>query len=137
MYYLIYHQAIVLTVFTSNDSCNTSLLYENITIVIIHLWIQPYKLAFLNAMDGIILLFMVLVVMAPLLPSAVTAATLVFIVFPLAFICLNGTVKIISWRLHKRKPHHQYVAINKDENNDDDDSNGNIVDRRYGAVINC
>ena len=69
-------------------------------------------------MDSIILLFMVLVVMAPLLPSAVSAATLVFIVFPLAFIFLNSTVKIISWRLHKRKPHHQYVAIIKDKNDE-------------------
>ena len=133
-YYLICRQAIVLTVYTSNDSYNTSLLYVNIVIVTIHLWIQPYKNIFLNAMDSLFLLFMVLLVVAPLLPSAATAATLVFIVFPLAFVCFNGIVKMVSWCLHKRKPHHQYVAINKHEINDDDDDE-NIVNRRYGVAI--
>jgi len=135
-YYLICRQAIVATAFTSNDSYNTALLYVNIAIVIIHIWIQPYKFAFLNAIDSLILLFMVLVVMAPLLPSAVIAVTLVFIVFPLAFVCLIGTVKVISWRL---KPRHQYVTINEDEINDDDvDNDGSIVNGRYGVFIaNC
>ena len=85
-------------------------------------------------MDSLFLLFMVLLVVALLLPSAVTATTLVFIVFPLAFVCFNGIMKMVSWCLHKRKPYHQYVAISKDKINDDDDD-GNIVNRRYGIVI--
>ena len=86
-------------------------------------------------MDSVILLFMVLVVVAPLLPSSVTTVTLVFILFPLVFICLYGIVKMIYWKLQKRRPYHQYVAINKRCNDSDGESDKRrAVNRRYGTV---
>ena len=122
-YYLICRQAIVLTVYTSNNSYNTTLLYVNIAILVIHLWIQPYKTLFLNTMDSVILLFMVLVVVAPLLPGSVTAVTLVFILFPPVFICIYGSMKMIYWKLTKRQPHSPYVSSNGDD--------GRVANRRY------
>ena len=80
-------------------------------------------------MDSLILLFMVLVVVAPLLPSSVTAVTLVFILFPLVFICLYGIVKMIYWKLTKRQPHSPYMSSNGDD--------GRVVNRirRYGILV--
>ena len=61
-YYLICHQAIILTVYSLNSSYYNTAFYLQavcIIIAIIHVLIQPYQSGLLNALDGAVLLLMI------------------------------------------------------------------------------
>ena len=56
-----------------------------VIIAIIHVWIQPYQNEYLNALDGVMLLFMVLEVSInafPLLQYATTEISLLIVMLP-------------------------------------------------------
>ena len=86
-YYLICRLVIIIIVFICGSNYYTmsySLQTACIIIVIIHIWIQPYKDSFLNALDGVILLTLTLVVSINSfsLSSATSGIISALVVFP-------------------------------------------------------
>ena len=90
-YYLVCRQVIITLVYVSNF--NNALYYLQMTciiIVLIHTWIQPYRNEKLNALDGVILLIMVLVVNLNLFTfstSSIIAIITIVIATPLLLSC--------------------------------------------------
>ena len=100
-YYLVCRLIIIATVYVSNF--NDGLFYLQtacIIIVTIHVWVKPYKNEILNALDGITLLIMILVVN---LNSFVfskyltTALVVMLVIFPLLLSCRIYGKKVLSF----------------------------------------
>jgi len=84
----------------------------------IHIWVQPYEDEILNALDGLILLVMVLVVSVnifPFLHKIATEISLVLVTLPLFLLCAVNIWKfrIIQSCVTKRK-HDDYDLIDDD-----------------------
>ena len=119
-YYLICRQIILLIVFIGNSNYNRTLFFLLITCIVIaavHLWIQPYKSASLNILDGLILLIMVVSISINIfsfLQPAATELVLVLVVFPLFAICIFVIRQVMKTKLCGGR---QNVALN--DNNED------------------
>ena len=103
-YYFICRLIIIAVAFANN-----ALYYlqtASIIIVMIHLWIQPYKSdTILNMLDGIILLTMVLIINLgsyTFITSTTTTLVIVFVIFP---ICLSLVIFFYFLFLSKRINH--------------------------------
>ena len=92
-YYLICRQVIMLIVFVGNTNYYNMLFYLQtacMIIAMIHIWILPYQDDSLNALDGLILLIMVMVVninIFPFLQNMTTELSIILISLPLIFLC--------------------------------------------------
>jgi len=92
-YYLICRQVIMLIVFVGNNNYYNMLFYLQtacVVIAMVHIWVLPYKDDTLNALDGLILLIMVLVVNIntfPFLEKFTTEISIVLVLLPLLLIC--------------------------------------------------
>jgi len=136
-YYLMCRLAIILIVFIGDTNYYNMLYYLQtacVVIAMIHIWIQPYKNDFLNALDGVILLTLVLVVNVntfTFLSSATPEIISILVVFPLLLFCITGIkTLIIYWRLKRRRPDYDYDQLQgyEDDQNDEMERNG---DMRY------
>ena len=102
-YYLICRQVIILIVYVGNTNYYNMLFYLQtacIIIAMVHTWIQPYKDEFLNVLDGIFLLILVLVVslntFSASLSSAVEGLAIVLVLLPLLVYLFVAACKLIS-----------------------------------------
>ena len=95
-----------------------------IVIVMIHIWIQPYKSHTLNMLDGIILLTMILTINLgsyTFIRSTTTLLVIALVIFPLglsfiSFAFFSSTKFFANWKNHKRCTEHdvmlRYVCYN-------------------------
>ena len=106
-YYLVCRQVIIAIVYVSK-----SLYYLQtacVIIVMIHVWIKPYKSKTLNVLDGIILLTMILVVNLNSFvfsrPS-ITTIVVIIVIFPLilsSLICIRNFVSSMKYTWNHKK----------------------------------
>ena len=102
-YYLICRLAIILIVFIGDSNYYNMLFYLQTACVVfamIHIWVQPYKDEFLNALDGVILQTLVLIVNInsfTFLSSATPEIISILVVFPLLLYCITGIKKLIVY----------------------------------------
>ena len=100
-YYLVCRLIVIAIVYVSNF--NNGLYYLQtacIIIVTIHVWVKPYKNEILNALDGITLLIMILVVNFNLFvfsKSLTTAFVVILVIFPLLLSCRIHGKNILSF----------------------------------------
>ena len=119
-YYLICRQVIFLIVYSFNTDYYNMLFYLQtacIVIAIIHIWIQPYQKEFLNALDGVMLLLIVLEVNIntfPFLKNVTIEIVVIIVVLPLILFSTVAIKKLSRFCLRK---HHNYVS--RSINNDD------------------
>ena len=91
-YFLLCRVVIMATVFVGNKNYYNMLFYLQsacMLIAMVHIWIQPYRHESLNALDGIILLALVLVVNIntfPFLHNVVTEISVVLVTLPLLLV---------------------------------------------------
>ncbi|XP_065889760.1 uncharacterized protein [Dysidea avara] len=120
-YYLICRQVIMLIVFVGNSNYYSMLYYLQTAcmfIAMIHIWIQPYQDESLNALDGLSLLIMVLIVNVNIfsfLQNSATEISLVLVILPLFLFCITKIRKII-WSFIKKERLCEYGQMeNPDE----------------------
>ena len=116
-YYLICRQVLFLIVYIFNSNYYNMLFYLQtacVVIAVIHMWFQPYQNKLLNALDGVMLLVMVLVVNIntfTFLHDATTEISLILVVLPLLLFCAVAVKKIIvicfekKYRMESRRSH--------------------------------
>ena len=112
--------------YVGNEDYSQKLYYLQTTcviIVMIHVWVQPYKKKILNALDGVILLIIVLVVNMNMytfsfLSSVSSWLSVVLIILPLLLLCLIGIKKCVSHCYNKKRV--MVKLINPVDLNDDD-----------------
>ena len=115
-YYLICRQVIFLIVYIFNSNYSNMLFYLQtacVIIAIVHIWIQPYQNEFLNALDGVILLFIVLEVNIntfTFLKDTTTEISLIIVLFPL-ILCSMVVVKKIFYFCLMKWRHRHYDPI--------------------------
>ena len=114
-YYLICRQVIILIVYVGNSNYDNMLFYLQtacIIIAMIHFWFQPYRNRFLNVLDGIFLLTLVLVVslnaFSVTLSSAVEGLAIVLVLSPLLLYLFIAVFKLIGRNIIKEKLFHKY-----------------------------
>ena len=125
-YYLICRQVIILIVYVGNGNYYYMLYGLQTACVIIamvHGWVQPYKNNFLNGLDEVILLILVLVVNLNLFSLSSFVPTnylsIVLVILPLLLICFVAIKKLISHFFNKKKGvFHLYnpVETHEDDN---------------------
>ena len=133
-YYLICRQVIFLIVYIFNSNYSNMLFYLQtacIIIAVIHMWFQPYHNELLNALDGVMLLVMVLVVNIntfTFLQDATTEMSVILVVLPLLLFCMAAVKKMIhdcfvkKFRVRRRRSHaRQYKQIDIADDDDDDE----------------
>ena len=129
-YYLICRQVIFLIVYIFNNNYSNMLFYLQtacVIIAIVHIWIQPYQNEFLNALDGVMLLLIVLVVNIntfPFLKNATTEITLMIVMLPLILVSMMIMKSVFHLCLIKWQ-HRHYDPIN-DSVDDERPSDVNI-----------
>ena len=150
-YYLICRQVIFLIVYIFNNNYSNMLFYLQtacVVIVVIHMWFQPYQNELLNALDGVMLLVMVLVVNIntfTFLYDATTEISVILVILPLLLFFMVAIVNIIhtyfgkKYRVGPRRLHaHQYNQIDiADDNGEDEHAGQSMVMRSelYNSVI--
>ena len=124
-YYLICRQVIMLIVFVGNSNYYNMLFYLQTTLVVIamiHMWVQPYRDELLNALDGLILLVMVLVVNIntfPFLQNVTTELSIFLVMLPIILFCSIAVQKfVLSCVKKKRYPHYGQLDNICNDNND-------------------
>ena len=125
-YYLICRQVIFLVVYVFNSNYYSMLFYLQTACVVIainHILIQPYKSNLLNALDGVMLLLIVLEVNIdtfPFLKNATIEISLTIVLLPL-IVFITVLIKNIFRYCLQRWHHYQYDPINDfdDERVDD------------------
>ena len=115
-YYFACRQVIIALIYINNFN-NAVYILQTICIIIvsIHIWIQPYKNEKLNTLDGVILLFMVLVVNLNLFAfsrSSTIIVVVILMIFPLLLLCFisiiffkkktadSGAQNVLSWYVY-------------------------------------
>ena len=138
-YYLICRLVMILIVFIGDSNYYNMLYYLQtacVLIAMIHIWIQPYKDNFLNALDGVILLTLVLVVNVntfAFLSSATPEIISILVVFPLLLFCITGIKKLIIYcRSRSRQLDYDYDQLQgyEDDQNDQKERNGDMTYER-------
>ena len=130
-YYLICRQVIFLIVYAFNSNYYNMLFYLQTTCVVIaliHIWFQPYRDELLNALDGVMLLIMVLIVNIntfPFLHKVTTEISLILVMLPLFLYCTLAVKKTVHTCFGKkyrvgRSHARQYNEINNVDNGDDE-----------------
>ena len=128
-YYLICRQVIFIILFIFNTNYYSMLFYLQTTCVIIaivHIWIQPYQNEFLNALDGVMLLLVVLGVNIntfTFLKDATTEICLIIVMVPLILFSMIIIKKLFYFCLMKW--HHCHY----------DPVNDSIDDERVSDVV--
>ena len=135
-YYLIRRQVIFLiAIISSSNYYDTAFYLLAVCVVIagVHIWIQPYKNALLNVLDGVILLLMILAnSYAYVNNSLTTVLEIITIALPLILFIMTFITKgICSCR--KKRRHYRYVNINNTDTNDGVAAEENII--RYVSLI--
>ena len=125
--YLICRQVIILIVYVGNRNYYYMLYgLQTVCVIIamIHIWLQPYKNAFLNGLDAMILLILVLVVNLNLFSLFSSFPTdyfsVVLAMLPLLLVCLVSIRKLLNYVLKRKKKelhlHSPVEAYDKNEN---------------------
>ena len=102
-----------------------------VVIAVIHIWFQPYQNELLNALDGVMLLIMVLVVNIntfTFLQDATTEVSVILVLLPLVIFFMVAVKKIIhtyfgkKYKVKPRRSHaRQYKQIDIAYDNDEDE----------------
>ena len=102
-----------------------------VVIAVIHIWFQPYQNELLNALDGVMLLVMVLVVNIntfTFLQHATTEISVILVILPLLLFFMVAVKNIIhtyfgkKYRVGPRRLHaHQYNQIDIADDNGEDE----------------
>ena len=107
-YYLICRQVIFLIVYIFNSNYYNMLFYLQtacIIIALIHMWFQPYHDELLNALDGVMLLVMVLIVNIntfSFLHNVTTELSLILIILPLFLFCTIAVKEVVHSCIKKK-----------------------------------
>ena len=136
-YYLICRQVVILIAFSIYSDYNDTAFYLLAACVIIagiHTWIQPYKSALLNRLDGVMLLLMILANSYVYINnnSLTTVLEIITIVLPLILFIVTFVRKDID-SCRKKRRHYGYVNINNTDTNDGVAAEENII--RYVSLI--
>ena len=84
----------------------------------VHMWIQPYRSALLNGLDGVILLLMILANSYVYMNSSFTTVLeIITVILPLILFCIIFTRKRIQ-SCKKKEYHYRYVNINNADTDD-------------------
>ena len=134
-YYLMSRQVIFLIVYIFNNNYYHMLFYLQtacVIIALIHIWFQPYHRELLNALDGVMLLVMVLVVNINtfiFLHDVTTEASLLLVMLPLFLFCSIAVMKIVhtcfarNYRAGTRcSLTHRYRQINIPDDNSENEN---------------
>jgi len=120
-YYLICRQVIFLIVYNAIKSYYNMLFYLQTTcvvMVLIHLWFQPYKKRLLNALDGLMLLLIVLIVNINAYPvwkdKEIDIVIVMIVILPLLLISSVAIKNLFQYCLQKYH-YRQYGPIPQDE----------------------
>ena len=132
-YYLICRQVIFLILYSFNTNYNNMLFYLQTVCVItvsIHIWFQPYHNELMNALDGVMLLTLVLIVNIntfPFLQGVATEISLILVVFPLFMFCATAINKTVHTFCQKKYRVGRSHALRYNEiNNVDNGEDGNV-----------
>ena len=107
-YYLICRQVIFLIVYIFNSNYSNMLFYLQTACVVaamIHMWFQPYQSELLNALDGVTLLVMVLLVNINTFTSlhnGITEISLILVILPLLLFCTISIKNIVHTCVEKK-----------------------------------
>ena len=118
-YYLICRQVIFLIVYIFSSNYYDMLFYLQTTCVVIamtHMWFQPYQNKLLNALDGVMLLLIILeadIYTVPFLKNVITEIALILVIIPLILFSTIAIKNMFSvclkkWRYHHRNPVDDY-----------------------------
>ena len=137
-YYLICRQVIFLIMYSLNSNYYNMLFYlqtTSVIIVLIHIWIQPYQNEFLNALDGVMLLLMVLVInintFTFLKDLAVEIIAVILFIFPLILISMIGIRKVLIRFYTRNYMHHNHYNSVNNADGDNDDDQRIVLKQRY------
>ena len=129
-YYLICRQVIFLiTIISSSNYYDTAFYLLAVCVIIagVHIWIQPYKNALLNVLDGVILLLMILAnSYAYVNNSLTTVLEIITIMVPLILFIVTFIRKDISFCTKKGR-HYGYVNIHNGDTDDQVAAEDNII----------
>ena len=133
-YYLICRQVIFLIVyiFSSNYYDMFYLQTACVVIAMIHMWFQPYRNKVLNALDGVMLLLIILVVnidTVPFLKNVTTEIALILVTIPLISFS-TVAIKNMSNVCLKKWYYRNYNPID----DDDDERVANVHTRYFGSI---
>ena len=123
-YYLICRQVIMSIVFVGNSDYYNMLFYLQtglVVIAMVHMWLQPYQVESLNALDGLILLVMVLIVNIntfAFLENVTTELSLFLVLLPLIVFSLNG-IRKLTLSCTKKEDHHHYGQLDNTSNDEE------------------
>ena len=123
----------ILIVYIFNSNYYNMLFYLQtacIVIALIHIWFQPYRDELLNALDGVMLLIMVVIVNIntfTFLHEVTTEISLILVMLPLFLYCTIAVKKIVHTCFEKkhrmgRSHAHQYNQINNADNGEDENA---------------
>ena len=139
-YYLICRQVIFLIVYTFNSNYYNMLFYLQtacIVIALIHIWFQPYHDELLNALDGVMLLIMVVIVNIntfTFLHEVTTEISLILVMLPLFLYCTIAVKEIVHTCFEKkyrvgRSHARQFNQIDNVDNSEDENAGLHMVVR--------
>ena len=140
-YYLICRQVIFLIVYIFNSNYYNMLFYLQtacVIIALIHMWFQPYHDELLNALDGVMLLVMVLIVNIntfSFLHNVTTELSLILVILPLFLFCTIAVKKVVysyikkKYRIGAAMGSHarHYVQIDNADNGGDEVAGQHMV----------
>ena len=139
-YYLICRQVIFLIMYLFNSNYYNMLFYLQtacLVIAMIHLCIRPYQNEFLNTIDGVLLLLIVLEVNIntfQFLKNVTIEITLIIVILPLILFSVFAIKQLFQFCLKKWKYN---LIINDDHFYDDDDDDDNYDGDHNGeGVVN-
>ena len=118
-YYLICRLVIMLIIYYANDDYDYMIYYLQTACVVItmtHIWIQPYENDFLNKLDTVILLVMLLIVNLSVFnfsTPATAAVSISLILFPLVLLLGIGVKQLLTY-IYKLKKSQQNHVNNSD-----------------------
>ena len=123
-YYLICRQVIFLIVYIFSSNYYDMLFYLQTACVVIamtHMWFQPYRNELLNALDGVLLLLIILeanIYSVPFLKNVTTEISLILVIIPLILFSIIAIKNMFSVCL-KKWCHSHHVPIDDDDDYDE------------------
>ena len=120
-YYLICHQVIFFIIYIFSSNYYSMLFYLQAACVIIamtHMWFQPYHSDLLNALDGVLLLLIILeanIYTVPFLKNVTTEIALILVIIPLILFSTIAIKNIFSVCLKKWYYRHRNPVDDYDE----------------------
>ena len=115
-YYLICRQVIFLILYTFNSNYYDMLFYLQtvcVVSVLIHMWFQPYRKQFLNALDGLMLsliVFEININTFPFLKDVTVEIVMIIVIIPLLLIS-SVAIKNVSQHYLQKYRHRHYDPI--------------------------